>query len=102
MMSGNLTRWSWERLVLMAVAVIGIATWSVLQYRAGSVSHQRGDAAAAFVFQPADQAFVIKDAQGAQRPATMAEVLSVVVAERVAQWKQQEAEKAQQALPAGK
>jgi len=69
------------------VLTILVAVWSLGQYRAGSLSHQKGDMAFQQLFAPADQGFVITDNNGVQRPATKAEVLDVLIAERVAKWK---------------
>jgi hypothetical protein len=82
--------------ILALVAVVaGAAAWlGWSQYRAGQVSHAQALASATVLFQAADEAFLITDETGKQRPATVAEVLlfvaKQVAKERVAQAKTQQ------------
>ncbi|MCR4374158.1 MAG: hypothetical protein NUW22_04855 [Acidobacteria bacterium] len=82
---------------LVAIALVLatlIAVWGHGQYKAGQLSHAQAQAAVNVLFQAADTEFVITDANGQKRPATVGEILQVVAKERVAQFKQQQAQAA--------
>jgi hypothetical protein len=73
-------------LIVGMLCAAGYVGW--IQYRAGQRSHLRADVSAEVLFRTVDDKFIVKDEAGKERPATVADVLNLLVEERVAKFRQ--------------